>query len=232
MALLTGFMTSLAWIGNDQKNLRLKYLDPELRSRYSEGTLDLGKDNETLRNEMTMLRDENTKFQNAVAKNSNASASLNKSLQEQKLFSALTEVEGPGVVVKLKDVLIRGPDQAASMVQIIHDTDVVLVVNELKNTGAEAISVNNRRVGPNTNFRCVGTTILVDEVKIASPVIIRAIGDSDTLFGGMNLPGGILDKIRETDANMIEIEPVQKMRIPAFSGAMSFKFAKVPEDKK
>lgn len=232
MALVTGFLTSLAWIGNDQKNARLQHLDPELLGRYSQGTLDLSQDNESLRAEMTKLREENTKLQNVVAQNGNASQSLNKSLQEQKLFAALTEVEGPGVVIKLKDVRPSGPDPAVSMVQIIHDTDVLRVVNELKNTGAEAITVNNRRVGPNTSFRCVGTTILVDETKIASPVVIRAIGDSDTLFGGMNLPGGVLDDIRLTDPKMVEIEPVQKMRMPAYSGTTTFKLAKVPEDKK
>ena len=47
------------------------------------------------------------------------------------------------------------------MGQIIHDTDVLRVVNELWNAGAEAVTVNNRRVGPGTNYRCVGTTILV-----------------------------------------------------------------------
>ena len=232
MALVTGFLTSLAWIGNDQKNTRLKHLDPDLLNRYSQGTLDLSKDNENLRLEMTKLREENTKLQNAVAQNSNASQSLNKSLQEQKLFAALTEVEGPGVVITLKDAHSQGPDQAASMVQIIHDTDVLRVVNELKNTGAEAVTVNNRRVGPNTNFRCVGTTILVDEVKIASPVVIRAVGEADTLFGGMNLPGGVLEEIRMTDPKMVEIQPVQRMRLPAYSGTTTFKFAKVPEDKK
>ena len=87
-------------------------------------------------------------------------------------------------------------------------------------------------MGATSNFRCVGTTILVDGFKIASPVVIRAIGDADTLYGGMNLPGSVLDDLRQTDPNMVEIEPVQKMRLPAFSGTTSFKVAKVPEDKK
>lgn len=229
MALLTGLMLSLAWITDDQKTLRLSYLDPDQKVTYSEGNLDLAKDNERLRLDISKLREENTKLQNAVAQNSNASQSLNASLQELKVFAALTEVEGAGVLISLRDSHGPGP---ASMLQIIHDTDVLRVVNELWNTGAEAVSVNNRRVGATSNFRCVGTTILVDGFKIASPVVIRAIGDADTLYGGMNLPGSVLDDLRQTDPNMVEIEPVQKMRLPAFSGTTSFKVAKVPEDKK
>lgn len=232
MALVVGFMTSLAWISNDDRTGRISTLTEEQRQRLASGNLNLAGENEKLRVDLLKLREENTKLQNAVAQNGNASESLNKSLQEIKLFAALTEVSGPGVAVLLRDGRPSGPDQTASIAQVIHDTDVLRVVNELKNAGAEAISVNNRRVGPLTSFRCVGTTILVDEVKIASPVTIRAVGDSDTLFGAISLPGGVLDEIRQTDPKMVEVQPVQKMKLPAFSGTASFKVAKVLEDKK
>lgn len=230
MALMTGFMISLAWIRNDNRTTRLTYLTPMQRARFSEGNLDLAKDNERLRFEMSKIREENTKLQNAVAQNSNASQSLNKSLQDLKIFAALTELEGPGVAISLRDS--RPSDQAASMIQIIHDTDVLRVVNELWNAGAEGITVNDLRVGPTTNFRCVGTTILVDATKIATPVVVRAVGDAKTLFGGMNLPGGVLDEIRMTDPKMVEIEIVDKMRLSAYTGTTNFKVAKVPEAKK
>lgn len=232
MTLLVGFMTSLAWIDNDERSGRLQKLTEDQRQRFASGTLDLTKENENLRLDLLKIREENTKLQNAVAQNSNASESLNKSLQELKLYAGLTEVVGPGVAVTLKDVHPKGPDEVASLGQIIHDTDVLRVVNELKSAGAEAISVNGRRVGTLSHYRCVGPTILVDDTKIASPVVIRAIGDSDTLFGAMNLPGGILDDIRQTDPKMVEIQPIQKMRIPPFSGPTTFKIAEVPEDKR
>ncbi|MBS1721858.1 MAG: DUF881 domain-containing protein [Armatimonadetes bacterium] len=231
MLMALGFMTSVAWLDNADRSGRIQRLSPDQRERLSLGTLNLAEENESLRSEVTKLREENTKLQNAVAQNSNASDSLNKSLQEMKLFSALTPVQGPGIAITLRDVKTGGPDEIASMGQIIHDTDVLRVVNELKNAGAEAIAVNNRRVGPNTNFRCVGTTILVDETKIASPVLIKAMGDSATLFGAINLPGGILDEIRQTDPKMVDVQLVTDMRLPAFSGSTTFKVAKVPVDR-
>jgi len=232
MTFVFGLITSLAWIGNQDRTSRVARLTEEQKQRYAAGNLDLSEDNERLREEVSKLRSENSKLQNAVAQNSSASKSLNESLQEYKLYAALTPVEGPGVAVTLKDVKSKGPEEIASIGEIIHDTDVLRVVNELKNAGAEAISVNNRRVGPLTNFRCVGTTILVDEYKIASPVVVRAIGDSDTLFGAINLPGGILDEIRRTDPKMVEVDPVQKMRLPGYSGPTTFKVAQVSGDAK
>ncbi len=231
MALVVGLMTSIAWIGNDNRFMRLSSLPRDLRDRYVEGSLDLATEIEKERADIKTLREENTRLQNAVAQNSSASAALNKSLQDLKLYAALTPVEGPGVIVTLKDSHPKGTDVGVTIGQIIHDTDVVQVVNELKNTGAEAISVNNLRVGPLTNFRCVGTTILVDETKVASPIVIRAIGEADVLFGGMSLPGGILDQIRMTDPKMVEIQVADSLMLPAFSGTTTFKYAKLSEDK-
>jgi uncharacterized protein YlxW (UPF0749 family) len=232
MAVVVGFMTSLAWITNDDRSRRLQSLAPEIKQRYAAGELDLSEENEQLRAEVTRLREEVTKLQNAVAENSSASQSLNKSLQEVKVFAGLTEVEGPGVVVTLRDSTNPAEAVMNAVGPIIHDSDVLRVVNELRNAGAEALSVNNRRVGPNTNFRCVGTTIHVDEAKIASPVVVRAVGDPETLLGAMTMPGGVVSEIREYDPKMVEIRPVKSLRLPAYSGSTIFKFAKVPEDKK
>ena len=75
----------------------------------------------------------------------------------------------------------------------------------------------------------VGTTILVDSAKFAPPVIIRAIGDADTLFGGMGLPDGALDQIRQTDPAMVEIEKVKLMKLSAYSGSTQRTAGKVPK---
>jgi uncharacterized protein YlxW (UPF0749 family) len=112
---------------------------------------------------------------------------------------------------------------------IVHDTDVLQVVNELFSAGAEAVSVNDLRVTNRVSFRCVGPTILVNDVKIASPIEIRAIGDPKTLLGAMNLPGGILAQFRQTDPSMVQLERVQRMTIKPFTGNTDFKFGKPPK---
>jgi uncharacterized protein YlxW (UPF0749 family) len=72
----------------------------------------------------------------------------------------------------------------------------------------------------------------VDGIPVASPMIIRAIGDPGTLEGGLNLPNGVLFEIRQTDPDMVQIEQVKDMRIAAYGGSTDRRFAKVPEDKK
>jgi uncharacterized protein YlxW (UPF0749 family) len=232
LALVVGLMMGLAWITDENRAGRLADLGPDQRQRLAEGTLDLSSENRDLRQEVTKLREEKTRLENALSQNDQASKTLNQSLQEIKAFAGLTELVGPGVTVTLRDSTADSQSFMEAAGQIIHDTDVLRVVNELWNAGAEAVSVNGLRVGPKSSFRCVGTVILVDETKIASPVVIRAIGNKETLYGGLTLPGGIVQELKEYDPKMASVEPADKLRIEAFSGATQFKFARLPEDKK
>jgi hypothetical protein len=47
----------------------------------------------------------------------------------------------------------------------------------------------------------------------------------------LNLPNGVLDEIRQTDPNMVAIEKVKNMVLPAFTGSTDRKFAKASEPK-
>jgi uncharacterized protein YlxW (UPF0749 family) len=106
------------------------------------------------------------------------------------------------------------------------------VVNELWNAGAEGIAVNNHRVVGGTSFRCVGSVILVDNVRIASPVIIRAIGDPATLKGALELPDGVLSDLRDIDPAMVVISKIDKHRVPAFAGSTATRIGSVPKESK
>ncbi|AIE88150.1 hypothetical protein OP10G_4782 [Fimbriimonas ginsengisoli Gsoil 348] len=230
MCLLLGFMISLAWVGKETRNSRSAFLRADQRVRVSEALVDPEAYEQSV-NEVKKLQEEKTKLENALSRNGTDSKVLNDSLQEMKSFAGLTEVEGPGVAVTLRDSGKTdtgfGGQVATNPDSVIHDQDVVHVVNELFASGAEAIAVNGHRVAGTTSFRCVGTTILVNDVKIASPIVVRALGDSDTLFGAMNMPGGALSQIRIFDPAMVQVEKVQMMRLPAYTGTTAKKWAKV-----
>jgi uncharacterized protein YlxW (UPF0749 family) len=238
VGLAIGWLISSAWAARDQQEQRLDRLPPDLRAGLAGGDLDLADayaalraDSDKLKEDLKKIREENTRLQNTMAQGQSASKELNKSLQELKVFAALTEVEGPGILVTLRDAKVGDEQPIETSDAIIHDMDVLRVVNELWNAGAEAVSVNSLRVGPGTSFRCVGATILVDNERIASPVRIRAIGDPETLSGGLNLPGGILDNLRQVQESMVSLEPVKSMRMPAYSGPTSRRKAVAPAEK-
>ncbi len=229
LALVVGWFASVAWITDVVDSRRLEKLPDNVRERLMSGKLDAQSELISLRSEIETLREENTKFQNQLADGSKGSVEINKSLQNTKLFAGLTEAEGPGLSITLRDSRRPIENVLDPSGGIVHDTDVLKVVNELWNAGAEAVAVNGKRVGPRTNFRCVGSTILVDSIKVSPPIKIEVIGDVQTLMGAMNMPGGPLDEIRSVDPQMVEIVPVEKHRLAAFNGSMSSKYAKIAE---
>ena len=231
--LVMGFMLTLAWMTKETRNTRLDMLAPDQKIRLTTGTLDLSQEYDKLLSEVKKLREENTKFQNAMAKETGQAKLLNESLQNAKHFAGLTETEGPGVVITLKDYQGANSRLSDLRFRAIHDTDILMLVNELWNAGADAIAVNNHRVITGANFRCVGSVILVNNAKVAPPIVIQAIGDSSTLMGALTLPGGILDEIRNTGhPEMVQVDKVEKMRLPAYGGSTTYKYSKLPKDSK
>lgn len=231
MCVVLGFMIATAWVTDQTRDSRMSLLSPAQRNRVQSGSIDMNSAIQETQAEVAKLRAEKTKLENAMASQTSSTKALNDGLQEAKIMAGLTDLEGPGVRVELRDS--KKPASGIFPADlIIHDIDVLKVVNELWNAGAEAITVNNHRVVGGTSFRCVGSVILVDDVKIASPVIIRAIGDPDTLKGAMDLPEGVLSDFREIDPAMANVSKVDKQRLPAYAGSTSKRTGIVPKDAK
>jgi uncharacterized protein YlxW (UPF0749 family) len=225
LSVILGVMMSLAWITDTTSRERIDRLDPSQKGRITAGNINLLEENKKLASEVQKLLEDKTRLENAMGEGTKQTKVLNDSLQEMKTFAGLTEVDGPGVVVTLKDSP-KATNSIGGGDDIIHDIDVLKVVNELWAAGAEAISVNKHRVVGSSSFRCVGPVIHVDNVPISSPVRIQAIGDPDTLSGALSLPLGVIAEIRQTgDASMAVVEKVQKQRLPAYSGPTARKLA-------
>ena len=180
--------------------------------------------------EINRLRARNTELENSIGKGLGQEKVLNDELQKTKILAGLTPVYGPGVVITLTDSarqsggsLMRTSELSRG---IIHDIDLQAVVHELFASGAEGVSVNGHRVVARTALRCVGPTVQINSVPIAVPFVIRALGDPDVLYSGLNLQMGVLDQIRQFDPAMVKMEKVQEVELPAFTGSTEVKFAK------
>lgn len=107
-------------------------------------------------------------------------------LAAAELAAGLDTVTGPGLLVTLADA---EPDADADPVGgsgddgsgDVRDGDLQLVVNALWAAGAEAVSINDQRLGPTTAIRFAGEAVLVDFRPVTNPYLISAIGDPDEL---------------------------------------------------
>lgn len=96
-------------------------------------------------------------------------------------------VHGPGVSITLSDAppgLI--PENADVDDLVIHQQDIENVMNALWSGGAEAMSVQGKRITNRTVIRCIGNVIYIDGESFSPPYVISAIGDPDHLVQNVN----------------------------------------------
>lgn len=100
-------------------------------------------------------------------------------LQDVRLKAGLSDVSGPGLIIKLDDAVARQNVQKGALV--IHDSDIKAILNDLKIAGAQAISINGERIISTSEQICAGPTIRINWRKYAVPYVIHVIGDPDML---------------------------------------------------
>jgi len=174
---------------------------------------------DTLAEEVLSLRE---KLKN-VRENDQAMADLHEEIQKANMAAGLVAIEGPGVEVTLNDSTRNLQTGENPNALLIHDQDILMVVNELKASGAEAISINDERITAMSEIRCAGTMILVNWNKIGPPFIIKAIGDPEMLESGMLIKGGYLETLKFLGVQA-SIQKSEKLEIPAFSRPIKFSF--------
>lgn len=95
-------------------------------------------------------------------------------------YAGLTDVSGSGIVLSLNDKENYDPAQD-HVASIIHDKNLVYLLDLLVDYGAQALSVNDLRIVNSSEIFCVGTTILCNNQRMTPPYIIKAIGPAEEL---------------------------------------------------
>ncbi len=174
------------------------------------------------------LRTDNAKLVSTTSTGGSQVKVLATDLSRANFLAGLTAVQGPGLVVTLKDGkrFPPGSPNFVVMQSMVHDADINQVVNELKAAGAEAISVNDQRLIATSPVRCAGPTVYVNYTPQTPPFVIKAIGSARDLQNALNLPNGVADGLRNIDPAMIKMQQMPRIVVPAYSGASTPKFAK------
>lgn len=147
---------------------------------------------------------------------------LEEKIKQDNLLLGNTDVKGQGVIITLNDG--KALDEMKPADLLIHDSNVLFVINELKNAGASAISINDERVVNKTAISCDGNVIVVNGEKIGTPIVISAIGLQER-FLTLDRPGGTLESIRYPNKTA-ELKKAKNVLIPKYTGVYTFKYAK------
>lgn len=143
------------------------------------------------------------------------------------ILLGLTDVKGDGLIITLKDNNTISQSSLDPLDDIgyylVHAGDLVTVVNDLRNAGAEAISINGQRITNFTSIYCAGNVVKVNGEKISSPVEIKAIGSPELLYGSLTIPGGYLQIMKETGV-IVDVKKVSNITIDKYEGVIKAQY--------
>ena len=221
MCLLLGLF--LSWEIQLQTAIKAATVDHKTETLISLIT-NLETENASLETQLATVRQET----DTIIMNSSSSESQLKDsqhqLQQLQIRAGLTALEGPGIIITVDDNknILTGDDPNR---YVIHYENLLSLVNDLRNAGAEAISINGQRIVVSSEIRCVGNVILINTTRLAPPFELSAIGDPSALAEAIEysttyqhlLLSGFPAAYKITDINSKDV------KIPAYTGSFSTK---------
>ena len=138
--------------------------------------------------------------------------------------AALVPLEGEGVIVRMDDSTKPAKAGENPNLYVIHDDDLLRVVNELRAAGAEAIAINGQRLTGTSEIRCAGPTLSVNNVRSSAPFEIRAIGDKKSLENALRMRGGVAETLGVWGIQL-DIKASNDVYIPPYRGSIRQSYA-------
>lgn len=179
--------------------------------------------------ELKKVEDDLEKVRQAATQNDTTSSAKEEKLKQNNTLLGMTNVKGDGIVIELQDADASETDFLLSVdnlsKKLIHNEDLLCIVNELNNTGAEAIEINGQRIVNTSSITCEGNVIKVNGERVGSPFVIKAIGSQGLLYGQITRAGSYIDWLK-IDGIKVKVEKVDNIEIGKYTGVMNFKYTK------
>jgi len=204
-----GLLIALQLKNINASNLQAYYAKQDL-TELQDQVMTLMRENSELSNQNQILSD-------LIASMGDELSGDNKSLQtimdekfKAEIFAGLTDVSGSGLQV----VMEPGTDISVKASRLL------LLVNELRSSGALAISVNDDRIVAMTEIRDTGTAnpqivINGNSYPATSQFVIRAIYKKDDINRGLQLVNNLIEQLQTV--SIITVSPSDTISISKLS---------------
>ncbi|MFI5910525.1 DUF881 domain-containing protein [Dactylosporangium sp. NPDC051541] len=182
---------------------------------------DLDAQQERLRGEIGDLEDTQRQLDSGAQGRDAALAEARKRADELGILAGTLPAEGPGLQIDLT----QGTDA-------IKSETVLDAIEELRGAGAEAMQISG---AGGTAVRIVASTyfvdapeagrLVVDGTTIATPYTITVIGGPDTMRTALNIPGGVVDSVRQ-HGGTVSVREMDPVHVNALHNAGALQYAK------
>ncbi|MBP2632204.1 MAG: hypothetical protein H6Q70_2832 [Firmicutes bacterium] len=149
---------------------------------------------------------------------------LSKEIENVKMGAGVTPLKGPGVVITIDDSKRQSKTGENPNLYLIHDDDILKVINELWAASAEAVSINEQRLIASSEIRCAGPTLSVNNTRYSPPYEITAIGDPKNLENALKMRGGVVETLQFWGIQ-VSIKKLDEVNVPGYKGTFRFEYA-------
>jgi len=143
-------------------------------------------------------------------------------LDDLKKDVGLSEIHGKGLEIFINDVKPSGLVQAS---------DIRDVVNLLRASHTEGISVNNQRIISTSSISSVGNALLVNNSYVVPPIYIHAIGNQQTMLQKLlnkTLLQDIYNRLEKKNI-IFQISAKSNLVIPVYNGNLKVDYINLVE---
>lgn len=161
-------------------------------------------------------------YKDKEASNAESSELIQKELDQVNVVLGKTDVQGEGITITLKD----SDDMEVGK---ITSDNLLSIVNALKLAGAEAICINEQRIINMSDIVTVNLTVIkVNQQRILSPYIIKAIGNQTYLESSLLGNGGYIDQLEKIghEVSLEKSTKNNKIKIPKYNKEITTKYMK------
>ncbi|EOR26734.1 MULTISPECIES: DUF881 domain-containing protein [Clostridium] len=152
----------------------------------------LKKEKEEFLESNNVLSEKLKQLEETVAKDGAVEGEIKKQLDNTRMNLGLVDVKGPGVVITITPKTNIFGSNNSTTTRIISEEEIAYIVNSLKFAKAEAISVNDYRITPQSGIRNSGNWIWIGSAGRIDPndkIVIKAIGDKQALKNAVTFVG-------------------------------------------
>lgn len=147
------------------------------------------------------LRDQIRDYERADVEGQSDLAISEEALRRIGAFGGINAVEGQGILLE-----IEGSFDATAVNDLIY---------ELRNAGAEAISIDDIRISAGSIAVLGARAITIDGVAIGQRFTVRAVGSPDGLRSAIERPGGLLTLLEQSISARFILNEVTDLLVPA-----------------
>lgn len=145
-------------------------------------------------------------------------------IKNNQILLGLTEVSGQGIIITLDENREVNPDEVLNISgYLVHEEDLLYIVNELFNSGADAVAINDQRIVNTTSIICDGNIIRINEQMVGVPITIKAVGFPERMEYALSRPGGYLQKMAN-DGVVVFTERSESVTVPKYEGVYSYEY--------